>query len=242
MTAESLSRALEARRAGNCWMAPCPAHDDKNPSLSIREKEGKVLVHCHAGCSQNDVIASLEARGLWQPEGGTNRRIVTAYGYTDEQGKLLYEVVRYEPKTFKQRRPDGWGGWDWKKAERQALYRLPEVLEAPIIFVVEGEKDVETLREYGFVATTSAGGADAPWLPSFTQTLAGREVILIPDNDTAGWLRAKRVIRALRGHAAPLRLLPLPGEYKDISEWFEAGNSELGLIAMLEEAPVNASA
>lgn len=242
MSAESLARALQARRSGDCSMAKCPAHDDRNPSLSIQEKDGKVLVHCHAGCSQRAVIDALSALGLWQAEEVTNRRIVTAYRYTDEHGKVLYEVVRYEPKNFKQRRLDGWGGWDWKKGERQVLYRLPEVLEAPIVFLVEGEKDVETLREYGFVATTNAGGAGAKWLPSFSQTLAGREVILIPDNDAAGWLRAKRIILALRGLAAPLRLLALPREYKDISEWFEAGHSELALIAMLEEAPVHASA
>ena len=158
-------RALNARRCGSGWMAKCPAHDDHKPSLSIQEKDGKVLVHCHGGCSQGSVIDALSGLGLWQPEAVANRQIVAAYGYTDEHGKLLYEVVRYEPKDFKQRRPDGWGSWDWKKGERQVLYRLPEVLEAPIVFLVEGEKDVETLREYGFVATTNAGGADAKWCP-----------------------------------------------------------------------------
>lgn len=239
MTAESLALALKGHRSGDNWIAKCLAHDDNNPSLSIRQQGEKVLVHCHAGCSQEAVIAALKAHGLWQSEDSPNRRNVAEYDYTDERGALLYQVVRYAPKDFKQRRPDGRGGWIWKKGPRQVLYRLPEVLEAPIVFVVEGEKDVETLREYGFVATTNAGGADAPWLPSFTQTLVGREVIVIPDNDEAGWLRAKRIVRALRGHAAVLRLLPLPAEYKDISEWFDAGHSELGLIAMLEETPVS---
>jgi putative DNA primase/helicase len=241
MTAESLARALGGRKVGSQWMAKCPAHDDHNPSLSITYKHGTVLVHCHAGCDQRDVIEAFNAKGLWAERPAKPRRkIIATYDYTDEAGHLLYQVLRTEPKGFFQRRPDGEGGWTNKKSKRQVLYRLPEVLEAPIVFVVEGEKDVETLREYGFVATTNAGGADAPWLPSFTQTLAGREVILIPDNDRAGWLRIKRIACELRGHAAPLRLLPLPGEHKDISEWFEAGHGELELIAMLEEAPVNA--
>src|SRR6266436_5508784 len=165
MSADSLATALEARRSGSSWMAKCPAHDDRNPSLSIREVDGKVLLHCHAGCTQRDVIDALKARGLWQPERTEDRRIVATYDYTDEHGDLLYQVVRYQPKDFKQRRPDGCGGWIWRKSARHVLYHLPEVLEAPIVFVAEGEKDVETLRSHGFVATTTAGGAKAPWLP-----------------------------------------------------------------------------
>jgi hypothetical protein len=218
-------------------MAKCPAHDDHNPSLSIRQKDGKILVHCHAGCSQDAAIAALKARGLWQAEDAANRRFVTAYGYTDEKGELLYEVVRYEPKDFKQRRPDGLGGWIWKKGERQVLYRLTEVLEAPIVFVVEGEKDVETLREHGFVATTSAGGAKAQWLPSYTQTLAGREVILIPDADEPGRLRVLKIARALVGHASAITVFEPVGA-KDIGEWFERGHSEVELIEKVERALV----
>jgi hypothetical protein len=184
MTADSLARALEARRSGSsCWMAKCPAHDDNNPSLSIRELDGKVLVHCHSGCAQRNVIHALKARGLWQSERSKNPRIVATYDYTDENGNLLYQVVRYQPTDFRQRRPDGCGGWIWKKGARQVLYHLREVLEAPIVFVVEGEKDCESLRAAGFVATTNAGGAKAPWLPQFTEALRNREVILIPDND-----------------------------------------------------------
>ncbi len=168
MTADSIAQALQARRSGSCWMAKCPAHDDHNPSPSIKELDGKVLLHCHAGCAQHDVIDALKTRELWHPHRFENPRIVATYDYTDDHGNTLYQVVRYQPKDFKQRRPDGRGDWTWKKSAQQVLYHLPEVLEAPIVFVVEGERDVETLREYGFVATTNAGGAKAPWLPQFT--------------------------------------------------------------------------
>jgi putative DNA primase/helicase len=131
-----------------------------------------------------------------------SRTLVANYEYRDESGALLYEVLRYEPKAFCQRRPDGHGGWTWKKGKRQVLYRLPEVLEAPIVFVVEGEKDVETLRSRGFVATTNAGGAAAPWLPAYTEALGGREVILIPDNDPPGKARVLTIARALLGNPA----------------------------------------
>lgn len=87
--------------------------------------------------------------------------------------------------------------WSTEKSQRQVLYRLNEVLEAPIVFVVEGAKDVETLRKHGFVTTTTAGGAEARWLPEFTETLAAREVIIISDNDKPGRNRAARIARAL---------------------------------------------
>jgi hypothetical protein len=120
--------------------------------------------------------------GLWESRdvSSARQRIVATYDYTDEHGELLYQTVRFEPEDFKQRRPGPGGEWAWKKGPRQVLYRLPEMLEAPIVFVVEGEKDVETLRSHGFVATTNAGGANAPWLPAFTDSLGGRQVILMP--------------------------------------------------------------
>lgn len=65
MTAETMAKALGGRKVGQGWTARCPAHDDREPSLSIRDADGKVLVRCHAGCDQRDVIAALKARGLW---------------------------------------------------------------------------------------------------------------------------------------------------------------------------------
>ena len=238
MNADSIARALEARRSGSSWMAKCPAHEDHNPSLSIREAAGKVLFHCHAGCSQREVIEALKSRGLWKTSRTAQRRIVATYDYTDERGKLLYQIVRFEPKHFKQRRPGVRGDWIWRKGPRQVLYRLPEVLEAAIVFVVEGERDVETLRSHGFVATTNAGGAKAPWLSSFTESLRGREVILIPDNDPPGRARVLMIARALLGKAGRLVVLELE-DGKDVTEWFARGHSETALIAQVEGQEVN---
>jgi putative DNA primase/helicase len=241
MNANSIVRALEARRSGSSWMARCPAHEDGNASLSIREVDGKVLVHCHAGCSQRNVIEALKARGLWKSNQNSTvqRNIAATYDYTDERGELLYQIVRFEPKGFSQRRPGVRGDWIWKKGPRQVLYHLPEVLEAAIVFVVEGEKDVETLRSHGFVATTIAGGAKAPWLSSFTESLREREVILIPDNDTPGRKRVLNVARALLGKVARLVVLELEGRAKDVTDWFGQGHSELELIAHVEGQEVN---
>jgi putative DNA primase/helicase len=239
MNAAEIARHLNGRKSGGSWLACCPAHDDRNPSLSLRDADGKVLVHCHAGCEQHAVIVALKARGLWpEQEPRQYRRIVAEYNYIGEAGELLYQVVRTEPKGFFQRRPDGNGGWINRKSRRQVLYRLREVLESPIVFVCEGEKDVETLREQGFTATTNAGGADAPWLSQYTDALRGREVILVPDGDRPGRERFARIARALVGNVARLVILELEGA-KDITEWFQRGHSECELIAQLEDSEVS---
>lgn len=235
MNFDALTHALEARRSGSAWMARCPAHEDSNPSLSIREVDGKILLHCHGGCRQGAVIDALKARGLWDaaPEKIWAKRIVATYPYVDERGELLYEICRYEPKGFSQRYPNGRGGWTWKKHPRQVLYHLPEVLESPIVFLPEGEKDCETLRAWGFCATCEAGGAKVAWLPTFSESLRGREVILLPDNDQAGRARVLRIARALLGTAARIVILELEGA-KDVSDWFAAGHGEAELIAQIE--------
>ena len=234
MTAAEIANYLHGRKLPSGWMARCPAHDDKEPSLSLRDVDGTILVHCHAGCSQRAVVDALKARGLWpEREVRQRRQIVAEYNYTDETGQLLYQVVRTEPKGFFQRRPDGPGRWVNKKGPRQVLYRLSEVLESPIAFLVEGEKGAVRLREHGFAATTNAGGAKAPWLPEYTEALRGREVILIPDNDPPGRQRVLTIARALLGHAARIIVLELNGA-KDVSDWFDQGHSETELISQIE--------
>ena len=82
LTAEGTANSLgNARRSGNGWIVSCPVHEDETPSLSLTDREdGGVLVHCHAGCSQDDVIAALRQRGLW-PEPPPRRTIKTVYQY-----------------------------------------------------------------------------------------------------------------------------------------------------------------
>src|SRR5262245_54489201 len=105
-------------------MALCPVHEREGstPSLAIVDRDGHVLLKCHAGCAQKAVIDALKARGLWEVSTREPyRRIVAEYDYTDEHGDLLYQVVRFDPKDFRQRYPNGNGGWIWRKHERQVL-------------------------------------------------------------------------------------------------------------------------
>lgn len=152
-----------------------------------------------------------------------NSAPVAEYDYFDEAGVLLYQVLRYEPKTFRQRQPHPFGGWLWTmRGVRRVLYRLPELLEAPLdrtVYVVEGEKDVEALRAIGRVATCNVGGAGpGKWLPSYSESLRGRKVLVVPDNDGPGQKHAEAVRAALVGVAASVELWPLPASVKDISD------------------------
>src|SRR4051794_8443513 len=139
-----------ARKNSGGWDCRCPAHDDHEPSLSLSVGEdGRLLWCCHTGCDQAAVLDGLKKRGVLlngdareaRPKAGKGR-IVATYDYTDEHGEVLFQAVRYQPKDFKQHRPDGKGGWIWDlKGVRRVLYRLREVLTADEVVIVEGEKD-----------------------------------------------------------------------------------------------------
>lgn len=144
MIAERIAKSLSKghKRLGG-WQACCSAHVDSNPSLSLTDRDGKVLVKCHAGCSQDDVVTALRALGLW-PEPKRRFQVDHEFNYTDECGQLLYQVVRQlTPKDFRQRFPD-LGGWVWKKHPLQVLYNLPQVLASPIVFESRARKTATT--------------------------------------------------------------------------------------------------
>lgn len=116
-------------------------------------------------------------------------RVVASYDYTDEMDRLLFQVARFEPKTFKQRRPDPMssGGWNYiVRGVRQVPYRLPQLIEAISndrpVFIVEGEKDADNLAKWNIAATCNAGGA-GKWPEGLTPFFRDADVIIIPDND-----------------------------------------------------------
>ncbi len=128
MTAAEIAHHLQGRKSGSGYVAKCPAHDDHEPSLSLSDgDDGRLLAHCHAGCEQAAVIAALRELALWpEPDQRADRRrIVAEYNYTDENGAPLYQVVRFEPKTFKQRYPDGAGGWTVEKTPEPGAVSSP---------------------------------------------------------------------------------------------------------------------
>lgn len=231
MTYEQLLERFQARRVGASFMARCPAHEDSTPSLSITEKDGKILLNCLAGC---DIKNVLGAAGLTFEDLHAGPRITGTYDYVDEDSELLFQVVRYDPKNFKQRKPDGNGGWVWNlNGVRKVLYHLPEVLKAESVLVCEGEKDVETLRALGLVATTNPGGA-GKWKDEYSEFLRGKNVIIIPDRDEPGRKHAEHVAASLAGKAASVANCDLPEGVKDVSAWpFSAAS----LIDFIQKAP-----
>src|SRR5262245_24943246 len=111
---EEIASGLGGRKSGDSYECRCPAHDDQRASLSLSNGDKGVVFHCHAGCSQDDVLAALKSRGLWRngtKHNGATKQIVATYDYRDRHGALVSQAVRYLPKDFRQRRPDGSGGW-----------------------------------------------------------------------------------------------------------------------------------
>ena len=125
---------------------------------------------------------------------------------------MLYQVVRFNPKGFYQRRPDGNNSWIWNlKDISPVLYHLPELIRStnPVL-IVEGEKDVENLKRMGFTATTSPMGA-GKWKASYNKYLKDKEIILIPDHDQPGYQHCQQIGQSLQGIAGKIKWLELPG-------------------------------
>jgi Protein of unknown function (DUF3631)/CHC2 zinc finger len=229
------SKVPNLRWRGDQGTGRCPFHDDKNPSFSANK--AKRVFCCHScgakgglveferlisECSFKTAkqrIAKLANRG-----GGSKLRprIVTLYSYEDENGKLRYQQVRLEPKGFRFRRPDGNGGWIWNlHGVTKILYHLAEVIATNKVFVAEGEKDVETLRDLGFIATCNPGGA-GKWADEYSKYLTGKKVVVLQDKDVAK-------------HATQVRLVAPFDDAKDFTEWMERGGTRKGFEKLVSE-------
>ncbi|MGD9721417.1 MAG: DUF3987 domain-containing protein [Pirellulales bacterium] len=262
-----LEKLPDAKKSGTCWSACCPAHDDRRASLSIAEGEdGRVLLKCHAGCSLEAICEAMglkptdlfvaststvlpagrgeqEYRGQANGQQGSGApQIAATYDYRDERGELLFQVVRYDPKDFRQRRPKPGGGWVWLvKGVRVVPYRLPELLARPDepVFVVEGEKDVDNLGRIGVLATCNAGGA-GKWTAEHAASLGGRRVYATRDNDDSGLRHIEQVTHSLHGNAEWVRIVELPGlpAKGDVSDWIAAGGTKQELMRLAEASPI----
>lgn len=258
ITANSLLEAIDFAKAGSQSMVRCPAHEDNDASLHVSPgSKQPVVMKCHANCQTPDILTSgnisLEMlmaprdpndygrnteADMWTPiKDDAGRSIAPShiYKYTDENGRILYEVLRIlKPngkKTFVQRQPDPEkpGRYKWNlHGVTRVLYHLPEVLQAvrdgETIYVVEGEKDAESWRRRGFVATTGAMGA-GKWEPEYTQALAASNVIIISDADAPGREHSRQVKEHLDEVGCVVAIWePMTG-CKDSTDHFEAGGT-----------------
>jgi Protein of unknown function (DUF3987) len=231
-TEEIVSRFQNPRKSGRGWIVRCPAHDDRKNSLSLTEADGKLLLRCQAGCDTKAVIdaVGLEWRDLFAANGNdrTNDDPVThRYVYTDDHGKPLYRVCRTASKNFFQERYESGAYIKGLNGTRRVLFNLPEVLKAKTVFVVEGEKDAETLRSHGLVGTTNAGGADG-WNDAYAESFKGKRVAIIPDNDEPGRRHAWKVAKSILPLAEMVKVVELPDgpEKGDVSDYLKDHTKE----------------
>jgi hypothetical protein len=261
-TKDQILRYIEMRFHGQRITAQrelklkCLFHDDKSPSLTFNTMDG--VWCCHAGCGEGGLIdfeqrlnggSREEARLRLEEVMGAEHlfesqatKPVAIYPYVDAQGTLLFEKLRYQPKRFVQRRPLPKGGYEYRLgAVEKPLYRLPEVLKADSIIVVEGEKDadrVASLKLQSVAATTNFDGA-GKWKDKDAVFFAGKKAVVFPDNDDVGRAHAERVAESVSKHAAGVRVIQLPGlaEHGDISDWLDRGHTAAELVEIVRTAP-----
>ena len=255
---------LRASADGLRRRIPCPApghpgdRSGSNCAVWVGSS-GSVGAVCHShDCAYDDILRGLGAHSqIANREGGgrsarrgrpdtARSRIVATYDYRDGRGELLFQVVRYTPKGFRQRRPDRTGGWTWStKGVERVLYKLPELLAADrdeTVFICEGEKDADNLAALGLVATTAPGGAGKWGQVSELSALTGRRVVALPDNDSAqqGLRHCKDVAASLATIASSVKVLSLPGlapTGEDVSDWIGYGGTAARLIELARACP-----
>jgi hypothetical protein len=214
------------------------AHEDREPSLSVTDASDRVLIKWHAGCDIDDLLAKLglSRRDLFDGDrehvSPEPRRIVAEYPYTSETGAVLFVKVRFQPKHFLVKRPDGLGGWIWGIGPdtRRVLYRLPRLVAAQpsdVVWIVEGEGDVHSLEARGQIATTNFDGASKSgerpkWRAEYSPFMVGRDVRIVADRDSEGRSRAEYLELCLRGIARTLELVEA-AQGKDATDHLGAG-------------------
>ena len=249
-----IGRLEGVRRNGSGWVARCPAHEDRRQSLGVKVGDDeRVLVNCYAGCSVEQVVGSLglELKDLFEKTFAIKRDvIVDTYDYVDDDGSLLYQVVRYKPKNFRQRRPATVGEldengelkpgqWEWKLGDvKRVLYRQAELREAVKagrrILLVEGEKDVEAVIAAGGAATTNVGGAQN-WKDEYTAEFVGAHVWVIVDNDEPGLKRGDTLAEILKPVAASVQIRKAAAG-KDAYDHLKAGFGLADFVPVMEKA------
>ena len=198
-------------------------------------KEGGGVVDLIRREEGQDALVGAILEKKFGVEGGNadrvkpNQWLVCAYDYIDEHGEVRYQVLRYEPKEFRQRSRGPNNQWRNSMDGIEALpYHLQDIISRPNepVYIVEGEKCADALRKTGLLVTSSHGGA-GNWKPELDRWFSGRRIIILPDNDDAGFNHAEKVARRLHQSAEALKVVKLPNlpPKGDIVDWLDAGNT-----------------
>ncbi len=238
------------------YMALCPFHQDRTPSLSVNTEKG--VYKCHAGCGAGGVLDFEKKFSSCDNETAMSRitevigiqqlafsqKPEAIYSYTDAFGKELFQVVRYPGKRFTQRQPDGKGGWIYKTSDlKMILYRMPEVMTAKQVVICEGERDVDNLSAalkgtHPHLAVTTSPRGAGKWQDQFSVYFAGKQILILPDNDEAGRKHAETVAMSAYRYAQGVKVLSLPGlpEKGDVSDYLK-DHTATDLIAAAKATP-----
>ena len=225
------SKLEQVKNTSNGIEARCPAHEDKSPSLTASLKNVKILIKCQAGCSFDNIVSALrmEPSQFFSDEKENKpKKEVARYRYEDKEGEHAFDVIRYEPKGFRQQRPDGI--WSLEGVER-VPYRLPQMLEAikegKGILIVEGEKDVEAAVKMGLRATTLPGGC-WKWRDEYLKYFKEANVACIPDKDAPGRDGMNLIASKIVTVAKSVRWLELPDlpEKRDLTDWLKLPDND----------------
>ncbi|MEI7997607.1 MAG: hypothetical protein WCH01_22190, partial [Methylococcaceae bacterium] len=236
-----LSKLKAVKKQGGGYIAHCPAHDDNNPSLSISEgRDGRVLLHCHAGCEFTDILRNmgLKISDLYVEK---KPKLISVYPYHDAEGNVIYEIVRTEPKGFYARRKNKGKYIRNLQDVKREPYRLMELIEAvenkKHILIVEGEKDCDNVvAQLGLTATTFSFGK---WDSHYGKYFKGAKVVIFPDNDKPGREKALNIAHKLEPLAESIHIVTLPDlpDNGDISDWIEQGGTKADLKQLVEATP-----
>jgi len=226
------SKLEQVKHNNNSIVALCPSHDDKNPSLTASCNGEKILVKCQTGCTFDQIVTAVgmkQSQFFIPKEKTPPKKHVATYKYEDKDGGHVMDVVRFEPKGFRPKRPDG--KWTLDGVTR-VPYRLPQLLlgikEGREILILEGEKDCDNAERLGLVATTFAGGA-GKWREEYSKWFQEAKVICLPDNDPAGHKGMHDIASNLSEVAESVRWLELPDipEKGDFSDWIKIEGNDL---------------
>ena len=239
-----LARFPSVKQVSKGWMVRCPAHDDGTASLAVGAGvDGKIILHCHAGCETASIVSvmGLSLSDLFPAKEPIKNSIIAAYDYCDLDGTLLHQCVRFAPKDFRQRKPDGEGGWIWKTSGRRVPYRWPELVGHDTIYIVEGEKDANALWSLGLPATCNLGGA-GKWAIKETKCLTEigvERVIVLPDNDVPGISHAQHVAKYMKSASIACSVILLPDlpKHGDVSDWLSQGGTVAQLADLVSQQP-----
>lgn len=255
MTLQEILSRFEGvkQRNNNSYQCKCPAHEDKQASLTISGENEKILFHCHAGCNTETILSQVnlsfkdlhtEQTADWRSwlEKVKGGKVEDVYNYLDEQGNYLYSKVRLKTSQGKR---IVYGMIENNRIKlsvgntTKVLYHLKNLKEAretgKILYLPEGEKDCHTLEKKGLLAATYGGVGD--WKPEFALLFKDINLVVLPDNDAAGKKAANQIVNDCMSYVKSLKYVLTSNQEKgDITDYFNEGHSIENFLELVEKS------